>query len=62
MEKYKTSQELYKNATPLIGSEGNLLERVLVDAKPVVSSTASVENDINARPTELSSGGYVDYI
>mgnify|MGYP001426840242 CR=1 FL=1 len=61
MEKPKTSQEIYKESVLLIGSEGNLLEKVLADAKPVVPSTVGAEYDINARPTELSSGGYVDW-
>lgn len=60
MEKSRTSQELYTSSTLLINSEENLLEKVLADAKPVVKSTVSAEYDIKARPTELSSGGYID--
>ena len=60
MEKPKNSQELYKSSAHLTSSSSNLLERVLEDAKPVVLSTIGAEYDINARPTELSSGGYID--
>lgn len=60
MEKSKTSQEIYGESMSLTGSEGSLLETVLADAKPIVPSTVGAEYDINARPTELSSGGYVD--
>lgn len=60
MEKTKNSRELYKNSKLLISSDSNLLERVLADAKPVVQSTVDAEYDINSRPTELSSGGYID--
>jgi len=60
MKEYKTSQELYVKSTALINSDENLLEKVLADAKPVVLSTIGVEHDIKARPTELSSGGYID--
>ena len=60
MKKYKSSRELYGDSTSLINSSGDLLEIILADAKPVVSSTMNVEYDLKARPTELSSGGYVD--
>lgn len=38
-----------------------LLERVLSDAKPIVKSSIGKTHDLYMRPTELSSGGYVDY-
>lgn len=59
MRKNQTSQELYQKSEPVEEQE-NLLEQVLSDAKPVVSSTVDAKYDINSRPTELSSGGYVD--
>lgn len=54
MEKYEPT--LNKG----IDSSENLLEKVLADAKPVILSTVGVEYDLNVRPTELSSGGYID--
>lgn len=59
MREYKTSKELYQISKSVKGEE-NLLEQVLSDAKPVVSSTIDNKYDIASRPTELSSGGYVD--
>jgi len=59
MRKNQTSQELYQKSESAEEQE-NLLEQVLSDAKPVVSSTVDAKYDINSRPTELSSGGYVD--
>jgi len=59
MRKNRTSQELYQKSE-LAEEQENLLEQVLSDAKPVVSSTVDAKYDINSRPTELSSGGYVD--
>ena len=59
MRKNQTSQELYQKSEPVEEQE-NLLEQVLSDAKPVVSSTVDAKYGINSRPTELSSGGYVD--
>ena len=59
MREYRTSNELYQSSKSVEGEE-NLLEKVLGDAKPVVSSTVDSKYDIASRPTELSSGGYVD--
>lgn len=59
MREYRTSKELYQKSESVEG-QGNLLEQVLNDAKPIVPSTIDAKYDINSRPTELSSGGYVD--
>lgn len=59
MEKYKTSKDFYQQETA--GNPSlNLLEQVLNDAKPVVSSTVDAKYDLNSRPSELSSHGYGD--
>jgi len=39
----------------------NLLEKVLADAKPITTSSLGAKYDLYNRPTELSSGGYIDY-
>jgi hypothetical protein len=59
MREYRTSKELYRGFKSVERGE-NLLEQVLGDAKPVVSSITCSKYDIESRPTELSSGGYVD--
>tara|TARA_Y100000310_G_scaffold149036_2_gene148361 strand:+ start:4943 stop:5062 length:120 start_codon:yes stop_codon:yes gene_type:complete len=38
------------------------MEKVLGDAKPIVSSAVDSKYDIASRPTELSSGRYVDIV
>ena len=59
-EKSSASLGSYEHFIPLTSSGSDLLEIVLADAKPVVRSTVNAEYDIKARPTELSSGGYID--
>ena len=59
MREYRTSEEIQKESKKFKDPE-NLLEQVLSDAKPVVDSTTNAKYDIASRPTELSSGGYVD--
>jgi len=58
MREYRTSKDIHRQSDSV--EDENLLEQVLGDAKPVVSSTANGKYDIASRPTELSSGGYVD--
>ena len=55
MRRYRTSEDFCFGE-----GEENLLEQVLRDAKPIVSSTVDGKYDIASRPTELSSGGYID--
>lgn len=55
MEKYEDSQNSKGDISP-----ENLLEKVLSDARPIVPSSVGAEYDLKARPTELSSGGYID--
>lgn len=45
MREYRTSKELYQSSKSVEGEE-NLLEKVLGDAKPVVSSTVDSKYDI----------------
>ncbi|HOU79518.1 MAG TPA: hypothetical protein PK255_02370 [Candidatus Pacearchaeota archaeon] len=59
MREYRTSSELYQDSKS-VEEGGNLLEKVLSDAKPVVPSTVDNRYEISSRPTELSTGGYVD--
>ncbi|PLW80569.1 hypothetical protein C0585_01930 [Candidatus Woesearchaeota archaeon] len=59
MREYKTSMDFFESSSDS-GCDKNLLEQILSDAKPLVKSTRNVDYDINSRPTELSSGGYVD--
>ncbi len=56
MRDYKIPEDPRTN----LSDSDNLLEQVLRDAVPVVSSTIDKKYDIASRPTELSSGGYVD--
>lgn len=58
MEKYSIRKNLEKSAT--VGSKNSLLDKVLADAKPIVP-TSEDTYDLKLRPTELSSGGYIDY-
>lgn len=55
MEKYEDPQSSKGDSSP-----ENLLERVLSDVRPLVPSSVGAEYDLKARPTELSSGGYID--
>lgn len=60
MREYSFSVE-GANSPDQKSSQGrSILERVLGDAVPIVPSTNGEKYDINSRPTELSSGGYVD--
>jgi hypothetical protein len=56
---YKTKTEMYKKVDEQNNGSENLLEQVLSDVKPLVSSVEGNKYSINERPTELSSGGYV---
>ena len=60
MEQYEISSKPYLKQEVSEGQR-NLLEEILSDAKPIVSSSIETNYDLNSRPTELSSGGYVDW-
>ncbi len=60
--KYKTSREIFEESKNFSEDSYSLLEKVLADSKPIIDLGRSREYLFyNDRPTELSSGGYVDW-